>query len=131
MYTHFFIEMLETMILTKEQCICPNEGYVCEVNFATEINWITNGPSPPNLDFSLFNDDDPNFKETENFKAYFEGVRANDDFDNYTSTLFVVDILQANRTNLICEGAIYDRRTLVQSKNDTIHICLVGKIIQL
>ena len=78
------------------------------------------------MDYSLFNIDDEETQIVESFRAYFDGVRATDDLDNYTSTLFVTNI-RMNETNLTCRGAIFDRRDLVESNNDTISVCLVGK----
>ena len=72
------------------------------------------------MDYSLFNIDDEETQIVESFRAYF------DDLDNYTSTLFVTNI-RMNETNLTCRGAIFDRRDLVESNNDTISVCLVGK----
>ena len=78
------------------------------------------------MDYSLFDIDDEETKIVESFRAYFDGVRATDDLDNYTSTLFVTNI-RMNETILTCRGAIFDRMDLIESNNDTISICLVGK----
>ena len=109
------------------RCVCPKEGYVCRVSFGTEIEWIATDLGEDSLRYSLFNVDAEEFQKVENFEAYFEGVEANSELDNYTSTLFVSDIFGINGTTLTCVGEVYNRRSLVDSINDTISICVVGK----
>ena len=116
-------EMLEASVKPKE-CICPDEGYSCEVALAGEIIWMTES----NLIFgySLSDLDD---EEMGGFKVNFSGVVATDSLDNYTSQLFVTS-LDVNGTELTCTGSLLINRETRQHElsNDTIVICLSGKV---
>ena len=118
-------EMLEVSVKPKG-CICPDEGYSCEVALAGEITWMTE--SNLNFGYSLSDIDDEELQEMGGFKVDFSGVVATDSLDNYTSQLFVTS-LDVNGTELTCTGSIFNRQTgQHELSNDTIVICLSGKV---
>ena len=103
--------MLE-ISLKPEGCLCPNEGYTCHVNLGTEIAWITTATVHETLVHSLTSTSG-DFRDVGGFRANFTGEQATDAYDNFTSTLFVVNVLDVNGTNLTCRGtalrtAIYE-----------------------
>ena len=114
--------------LSPQNCICPNEGYTCEVNLGTEISWMTENTD--DLEFSLFDMDDE-FQQTNNLQVVFSGVIATDLFDNYTSTLFILTPLIVNGTNITCTGQATIRNTSgihTETTNVTTRACIIGNI---
>ena len=102
-------------------CICPDEGYSCEVALAKEITWMTE--SNLKFGYSLSRLDKEEFQEMGGFKVNFSTL------DNYTSDLFVTS-LDLNGTELTCTGSILINRQTEQHElsNDTVVICLSGKV---
>ena len=78
--------------------------------------------------YSLLNQDDDEFEETNNFQVHFTGVRATTELDNYTSTLFVRTLQTVNETNLTCRGEVSARVTggNGKKKNKTTKIRIIG-----
>ena len=107
-------------------CICPDEGYSCEVALAGEITWMTE--SNLTFDYSLTDLDNEELQEMGGFKVHFSGVLATTTQENYTSDLFVTS-LDVNGTELTCTGSILNRQTgQHELSSDTIVICLSGKV---
>ena len=113
--------MLEASVKPKG-CICPDEGYSCEVALAGDITWMTE--SNLKFDYSLSRLE---FQEMGGFQVNFSGV-ATTTLDNYTSDLFVTS-LDLNGTDLTCTGSILNRQTgQHELSSDTVVICLSGKV---
>ena len=117
--------MLEVSVKPKG-CICPDEGYSCEVALAGDITWMTE--SNLNFGYSLSRLDREEFHKMGGFQVHFSGVFATITLDNYTSDLFVTS-LDLNGTDLTCIGSILNRQTgQHELSNDTVVIRLSGKV---
>ena len=132
MYTVVAVLIPQTALLEAsvkpKNCICPGESYGCEVTFARKIAWKTSIYENDGLfaEYSLSDADDEKNQETDDFSVTFIGSIATDYLDNYTSTLFVTNML-ANGTILTCRGSIHYRREgRTEVRNDSTKICLVG-----
>ena len=114
--------------LSPQHSICPSESYTCEVNLGTKITWLTETTDADGFEYSLLNQDDEKFEETNNFQVHFTGVRATTKLDNYTSTLFVRTLQTMNETNLTCRGEVSARVTGGSGKkeNKTTKIRIIG-----
>ena len=118
-----YTESLEVS-LSPQNCICPNEGYTCEVNLGTETSWMTENTD--DLEFSL-SDMDDEFQQTNNLQVNFSGVIATDLFENYTS---ILTPLIVNETNITCTGQATTRNTSefhTESSDITTRVRIIGK----
>ena len=111
-------------MLQPKRCICPNEGYTCQVELATEISWITTATTETELLYT------PSglgrSRNVSDFRVNFTHNQATEFLFNFTSTLLVTDF-NANGTNITCvnirSGKITD--------DDTTMICIVGMFIHM
>ena len=103
-----------------------SESYTCEVNLGTEISWLTETTDADGFEYSLLDQDDDEFKETDNFQVHFTGVRATIQFDNYTS---ILTPLIADGTNITCKGEAITRgidEDYIETTNVTTRVCIIG-----
>ena len=119
--------------MSPRHCICPNESYTCEVNLGTEISWMTENTDADagGLEYSLLDTDDDEFQETNNLQVHLSVVIATDQFENYTSTLFILTPLIVNETNITCTGQATIRNTSgfhTESSDITTRVCIIGNI---
>ena len=118
-------ESLE-VLLSPRHCICPSESYTCEVNLGTQISWLTD---VGDLEYSLLDQNDDEFEETNNFQVHFTGVRATIQLDNYTSILYILTPLIVDGTNLTCKGDATTRDIdgdYTETTNVTTRVCIIG-----
>ena len=87
------------------------------------MQWITNRTD---FEYSVTDDSDDPFQETDGFRVTFTNERATVDYDNFTSTLLITD-LAVNETDLTCRGVAFLNRDSIMTINNTIRICVVGK----
>ena len=108
-----------SVLLQPRGCICPNDGYTCQVNLATEINWITNSTTGNDLAYT------PSglgsIRNEGYFRVNFTHEQATRYLYNFTSTLIVTDF-NANGTNVTCEK--FDG--VMATDYEIIVICIVG-----
>ena len=105
--------------LQPRGCICPDSGYTCQVNNATEINWITS--STTGNDLSYVSSGRERIRNKGYFHVKFTHEKVTSLLFDFTSTLFVTNF-NANGTNLTCEKI----EGSMVTDNETIVICIVG-----
>jgi hypothetical protein len=113
------IESLD-ISLQPRSCICPSEGYTCQVKLATALVWKTNSTTENDI---KFNPSDGGYEYKDGFKVNATAVQGTEESKllfNFTSTLLVTE-LKANGTNVTCE-----KIEGMMTNSDTITICLVA-----
>ena len=96
------------------------------MNLGTQISWLTD---VGDLEYSLLDQNDDEFEETNNFQVHFTGVRATIQLDNYTSILYILTPLIVNGTNLTCKGDVTTRDIdgdYTETTNVTTRVCIIG-----
>ena len=112
------------MSVKSKECICPDGSYICVVNVASQIKWFTAALDSNKLEYSLLSASG-DFRDEGGFRVNFSSTMHSEDFDNFTSFLFVVN-LALNDTFVTCEGRIISSRMIVEINNDTVLICIIG-----
>ena len=121
-YSVYSAELATQVSIGPKECICPSEGYVCQADFVTSLDWTSDTIVPNSLYYSTRSEIDTNTdgKQVKGYKSFLTAKVLLDLVVNLTTEIFITDPL-LNGTELRCEGS-----TIQNSDIDTLTVCITG-----
>ena len=113
----------EVTVRPQDGCVCPDHGYSCRADSATEIEWDNTMFLASAISYDTRRRQQDTDVESRGLRVLFSEVPVDGDLANLTAQLFLVDHHTWNWTNVTCQAIGEDR-----VRRDTLlTVCVTGE----
>ena len=120
-WAELYVADLLDISLRPMDCLCPDSSYTCEVNDATEIQWIANTTSDTDVFFQYTVNSGDSDRETDDLKITFTRESASVDYYKHFAATLQVTNLDLNGSDIQCIGF-----NLTMNVSKTVQVCIRG-----